>query len=106
MSVKPSLLCWKFSSNVRDVQEAIFVFVLLVNTAHQSCRWRQDLIHEDENGLFGAELNALSDDIYELADSEICRNQILLLVDGGDVGFLDFFADHLLFGFSQFSARM
>ena len=80
--------------------------MLLVDTAHQSCRWRQDLIHEDENGLFGAKLDALSDHIYELADGEICRDQILLFVDGGDVGFFDFFADHLVFEYSQFSAKM
>ncbi len=67
--------------------------MLLINRAHQrSGRW-EDLIDEDEDGLLWAQLDALADDIDELSDGQIGGHQVLLLVDGGDVGFLDFLAD-------------
>lgn len=82
--------------NIRDVKETIFVLVLFVNTAHErSCR-RQDLIDEDEDGLFRRKLDTLADDVDELADREVCRNKILLLINGSDVRFLDLFTDNLL----------
>jgi len=69
--------------------------MLLVDTAHERSSRRQDLIDEDEDGLLWRKLDALADDIDELADCEICGDQVLLLVDGCDVGLLDFLADHL-----------
>ena len=85
-------------ANIRDIQEPILILVLLVDAAHQrSGRW-QDLIDEDEDGLLGRELDALADDVDELPDGEVGRHQVLLLVDGCDVGFFDFFADHLQYG--------
>ncbi len=69
--------------------------MLFVDTAHEcSSRW-QDLIDEDEDGFLRRQLDALADDIDELADGEIAGHQVLLLVDGCNVRFLDFFADHL-----------
>lgn len=59
--------------------------MLFVNGAHQRSSRRQDLVDEDENGFFGRELDALTDDVDKLADCEVCGDQILLLVDGGDV---------------------
>lgn len=71
----------------------VFILVLLVDTAHQgSCR-RQDLIDEDEDGLLGGQLDALANYVDELAYGEIGRHKILLLVDRGNVGFLNLFAD-------------
>lgn len=70
--------------------------MFLVDGAHQCRGWRQHLIHEDEDGFLGRELDALADDIDELADGEVGRDQVFLLIDGGDVGFLDFFTNHLL----------
>jgi hypothetical protein len=71
--------------DVRNVEEAVLVLVLLVYRAHESGgRW-QDLIDEDEDGLLGRQLNALADHVDELADGEICRYQVLLLVDSRDV---------------------
>ena len=59
--------------------------MLFVDAAHErSCGW-QDLIDEDEDGLLWTQLDAFADDVDELADGEICRDQVLLLVDGGDV---------------------
>ena len=72
--------------------------MLLIDRAHQRRRRRQDLIHEDEDGLLRAELDALADDVNELANCEICGNEVLLFVDGSDVGFLDFLADDLFGG--------
>lgn len=71
--------------NIRDVQEAIFVLVLLVDAAHEGGRGWQDLIDEDEDRLLRGELDALPDHINELSNGEICGNQVFLLVDGGDV---------------------
>lgn len=70
--------------------------MFLVDGAHQRRRWWEHLIHEDEDGFLGRELDALADHIDELTNSEIGRHQVLLLVNSGDVGFFDFFADHLL----------
>lgn len=81
--------------NVRDIQEPILILMLLIDAAHQRSRWRQDLINEDEDSLLGRELDALADDIDELAHGEVGRHKILLFVDGCDVGFFDFFAYHL-----------
>jgi len=67
--------------------------MLLVNRTHQrSSRW-QNLIHEDEDGLLGAQLDALADYVYELTNSQVGGNEILLLVDSRDIGLLDLLAD-------------
>lgn len=69
--------------------------MLFVDTAHKCSRWGQDLIDEDEDSLFGRELDTLADNVDELADCEVCRYQILLLVDGSDIRFLDLLTDNL-----------
>ena len=48
--------------------------MLLVNAAHERGSRRQDLIDEDEDGFFRAELDALSDDVDKLADGEVGRD--------------------------------
>lgn len=73
----------------------ILVLVLLVDGRHQRGGWREDLINEDEDGLIGGQLDALADDVDELADGEVCWHQVLLLVDGGDVALLNLLADDL-----------
>lgn len=80
---------------VRDVQEAVLVLVLLVYGGHKGRSRRQDLVDEDEDGLLWRELDSLADHVDELADGEICRDEVLLLVDGRDVGLLDLLADNL-----------
>ena len=81
--------------NIRDVQETIFVLVLFVDAAHERGSGWQDLIDEDEDGLLGAKLDALANDIDELSNGQICGDEVLLLVDGSDVGFFHLFADDL-----------
>lgn len=69
--------------------------MLFVDGAHQRRgRW-QDLINEDKDGLLWRKLNALADDIDELTDSQVGGHQILLLIDGSDIGLFNFLADHL-----------
>ena len=69
--------------------------MLLIDGAHErSSRW-QDLVDEDEDGFLRRELDALANDIDELANSEVGRDKIFLLVDGCNVRFLDFLADDL-----------
>ncbi len=69
--------------------------MLLVYGAHEGGRGRQDLVDENEDGLLGRQLDALADDVDELADGQVGRHQILLLVDGGDVRLFDLLADDL-----------
>lgn len=71
----------------------VFVLVLLVDTRHQCGGWGKDLIDEDEDRFLGGQLDALADHVYELADGEICGDEVLLLVDGCDIRLLDLFAD-------------
>lgn len=81
--------------DIRDVQETVLILVLFVDAAHESRSGWQNFVNEDEDGLLGAELDALADDIDELADGQICGDEILLLVDSSDVRLLDLFADDL-----------
>jgi hypothetical protein len=81
--------------DIRNVQETILVLVFLVDAAHERGGGRQDLVDEDEDGLLGAELDALADYIDELTDSQIGGHEVLLLVDGGNVRLLDLLADDL-----------
>ena len=83
------------ADNVRDVEEAVLILVLLVYRAHKSGCGRQDLVDEDEDGLVRGQLDALPDDVAKLADSEVRGHQVLLLVDGRDVRLLDLLADYL-----------
>jgi hypothetical protein len=69
--------------------------VLLVYRAHQRSRRRQDLVDEDEDGLLRRQLNALADHVDELADCQVGRDEVLLLVDGRNVRLLDLLADNL-----------
>ena len=47
--------------------------MLLVDRTHELCCWGEDLIDEDEDGLFRSELDSLPDYIYELAHGEILQ---------------------------------
>lgn len=59
--------------------------MFFVDGAHERRgRW-EHLIDEDEDGFLGGKLDAFADDIDELADGEVGRHQVLLLVDGRDV---------------------
>lgn len=69
--------------------------MLVVDARHQSGSRRKDFIDEDEDGLFGRQLDSLSNDIDELTDGQICGYQVLLLVDRCNVGFFDLLADDL-----------
>lgn len=59
--------------------------MLFVDGAHERSGRRQHLIDEDEDGFLRGELDALADDIDELADSEVGRHQVFFLVDGRNV---------------------
>jgi hypothetical protein len=69
--------------------------VFLIDAAHQGGSWGKNLVDEDEDRLLGRELDALADNVDELANCEICWDQVFLLVDSCDVGFFDFLADDL-----------
>lgn len=69
--------------------------MLLIDVSHQRGAWWQDLVDKDEDGLLCGELDALADDEDELADGKVGWDEVLLLVDGGDLGLLDLLADDL-----------
>lgn len=69
--------------------------MLFVDATHESGCRRQYLIDEDEDGFLGAELDALADHVDELAYGEICGDEVLLLVDGSNVGLFNLFTDNL-----------
>jgi hypothetical protein len=73
------------AGNLRDVQEAVLILVLLIDAAHERSGGWQDLIDEDEDSLLRAELDALANNVHELPNGEVGWYEILLLVDGGDV---------------------
>lgn len=73
----------------------ILVLVLFVDAAHEGGGRRENLIDEYEDGLLGGQLDALPDDVDELAYGEICGYEILLLINSSDVGLFDLFADDL-----------
>jgi hypothetical protein len=68
-----------------SLQLRVAYLVLFVYRAHESsCGW-QDLVNENEDGLFRRQLDSLADDIDELANRQVGWNQVLLLVYGRDV---------------------
>ena len=69
--------------------------MLLVDARHERGGRGQDLVDEDEDGLLGRELDALADDVDELANREIRWDKIFLLVDGCNIALLDLLADDL-----------
>lgn len=81
--------------NIRDVEEAIFVLVLFIDAAHEGSGRGEDLIDKDEDCLLGAKLDTLANNIDELADGEICGDEVLLLIDGSNVRLLYLLADDL-----------
>lgn len=69
--------------------------MLLIYRAHEGSGRRQNLIDENEDGLLWGKLDALADDVDELAYGEVCGHEILLLVDSSDVRLLDLLTDDL-----------
>lgn len=85
----------KERENVRDVQKAIVILVLLVDAAHKSSSRGNYFSCKDEQSLLGGELYTLANNVDELSHGEVRRHKILLLVDGGDVSLLALFTDYL-----------
>ena len=69
--------------------------MFLIDAAHERSGRRQGLVDKDEDSLLGRQLDALADDVDELADGQVRGHQVLLLVDGRDVALLNFLADDL-----------
>jgi len=72
-------------ARVGDVEEAILVLMLLVDGRHQGCCGWENLVDKDEDSLLGGELDALADHVDKLADSQVRRDEVLFLVDLGNV---------------------
>lgn len=70
---------------VRDIQKTILIFMFIIDGTHECGSGRKDFIDEDEDGLFGGEFDAFADDIAELSDCQVGGDEVLLLVDDGDI---------------------
>ena len=89
--------------------------MFLIDRTHESRRWGKNFVDEDEDGLLGRELDALADNIDELAHSQVLstyvlfseppkrsmqtaayrRYEVLLLVNRWDVRLVCLLADDL-----------
>jgi hypothetical protein len=74
MTQSASYCTMRSQPNLRDVQEAVLILVLLVDAAHEGSGRGQDLIDEDEDGLLGAELDPLANNVDELPNGQIGRD--------------------------------
>ena len=82
---------------VRDVQEAVLILVLLVDGRHErGGGWQDVATHKDEDRLLRTELDALADDVHELAHREVGGYQVLLLVNLRNLALLRLLADDLV----------
>ena len=70
--------------------------MFLIDTAHERSSGRQDLIDENEDRLLRAELDALTNDVDELAHGEVGGDEVFLFVDRGNVALFYLFADDLV----------
>ena len=73
-------------ARVRDVEEPVLIFLLRINLTHQRCGGRQHISDKDENRFLWRQLDALPNDVDELADGEIGRNQVPETRRGGRMG--------------------
>lgn len=69
--------------------------MLIINGTHECGGGRKDFIDEDENCLFRSKFNTFTDNIAELSDCQIGWDQVFLLIDGRNIGFLDLLANDL-----------
>jgi hypothetical protein len=53
------------------IERGVDALVLLIDCAHQRRCWGQHLVYEDEDCLLWCQLDALSDNVHKLPDSEI-----------------------------------
>lgn len=67
--------------------------MLLIDAAHQSSCWRQHFVHENEDCLFRRKLDPLADYIDELSNCKVRGDEVLLLIDRGDIRLLRLFAN-------------
>uniref|UniRef100_A0A7S0DNS9 Uncharacterized protein n=1 Tax=Amorphochlora amoebiformis TaxID=1561963 RepID=A0A7S0DNS9_9EUKA len=81
-------------SAVGDIEEAIVILMLLIDLGHHSTSGREGIVYKDEDGFLRRQLNALSDHINELADGEIRRDQVLLLVNVDNIALFGLFTDN------------
>lgn len=89
------LVKWSETEYGKGGYVPVLILVLFIDAAHESGSGRKHLVDKDEDGLLGRELDALTDNINELADGEVGRHQVLLFVDRSDIALLDLLANDL-----------
>ena len=60
--------------------------VFLVQGSHGRRGWRNQVVDEEEEGIFGLQVDPLSNQKVKLANSQVRGNQVLLLVKVSDPG--------------------
>ena len=67
----------------------------LIESAHRGAGRRNDVVDEEEEGVFRPQVDALADEEVELAHRQVGRHQVLLLVKVTDASLRRLLHDHL-----------
>ena len=68
--------------------------MVVVDGGHERSGRGKDVVYEDENSLLRRQLDALPHDVHKLAYGQVLRDQVLLLVNVGDIGALVLLANN------------
>jgi len=79
---------------VGDVEEEVLLVMVLIEGSHRRTGRRDHVIHEEEERVFGTQMDALSDQEIELSDSQVRWHQILLLIQVSDARLRGLLDDH------------
>lgn len=69
--------------------------VLVVQRAHCGGGGRDDVVHKEEQGILGTQMDALADEEIELAYGQVGGHQVLLLVQVPDARLRGLLHNHL-----------
>lgn len=72
-------------ATVRDIEESVFVFMVVVQFAHGPRRLWNDFVDEEEDCFFSGEIDSFSNYPHELCYCDIVWYQIFSLVNIFDV---------------------
>lgn len=92
----PRLIAVDILVRVGNVQEVVVLVVLTVERAHCGrCGW-DDVVHKEEQGILGTQVNSLTDQEIELAYGQVSGYQVLLLVQVTDARLRCLLHNHLM----------
>ena len=81
-------------ATVGDVKETIFVLMFVIDCCNQSPCWRYDVIHKQEDSLISLQTHVATHFKHELADSDVARYKVLLLINVRGICVMSLLNDH------------